>query len=180
MRQTAVGILLLALLTAGILCSAAVSLMPARAAASDTVQLRRTVPAMRLRDLDGVEHGLDEWQGQVLLVNFWASWCAPCQAEIPDLVRWQRQHGVHGLQIVGVGIDSPRPLANVQRSLGINYPILVVDPDQAGALLAQWGNTSRFVPYTVVIDRDGQIVHRQFGSLDSEIFDEFVTPLFSN
>lgn len=134
-------------------------------------------PALRLKDLEGVDHDLGEWLGQVLVVNFWASWCGPCQTEIPELVRMQRDYGEQGLQIIGVGIDRRRPLANVRRSLGINYPVLVADPQRSGPLLARWGNAERFVPYTVVIDRHGRVVHRQFGEMDREVFADLVLPL---
>ncbi|MCG6965594.1 MAG: TlpA family protein disulfide reductase [Chromatiaceae bacterium] len=134
-------------------------------------------PELLLVDLEGVQHGLSEWRGQVLVVNFWASWCAPCQAEIPQLVRLQSEFGARGLQIIGVGIDAPRRLANVRRSLGINYPVLIVEPEQAGRMLGDWGNARQFVPYTVVIDRDGRVAHRQFGELDREVFNEFIAPL---
>lgn len=134
-------------------------------------------PGLDLADLEGQRHSLDEWRGKVLLVNFWASWCAPCQAEIPDLVRIQARYGDQGLQILGVGIDAVRPLENVRRSLGINYPVLVVDPGRAGAVLGPWGNARRYVPYSVIVDRSGRVVHRQFGELDESVVEEFITPL---
>jgi len=127
--------------------------------------------------LDGGAHALDEWRGQVLVVNFWVSWCAPCQAEIPLLVRLQAAHGAHGLQIIGVGIDQAGHLRNVQRSLGINYPVLVADPGRSEYLLPQWGNAQGIVPYTVVVNRAGQVVHRQLGELDEMTFDAVVLPL---
>ena len=149
---------------------------PSRGAPLSTT-VHDTAPALRLRGLDGEEHGLEDWRGQVLLLNFWASWCAPCQAEIPLLVRWQAQQGAHGLQVIGVGIDNVRRLRNVQRSLNINYPVLVADPERSEDLLPQWGDTRRIVPYSVVIDRSGQIVHRQLGELDEVTFEDVIRPL---
>ena len=114
--------------------------------------------------------------GKVKLVNFWASWCAPCQAEIPRLVRMQQRYGDKGFQVVGVGIDTARPLANVRRSLGINYPILVLDPDRAGPLLRLWGNAARYVPYSVLVDRDNRVVYRQSGEVEDTVFADFISP----
>ncbi len=161
-----------------VLLAAVVLLGPAAAAPGlDPMSSRPAAPALRLPGLDGVKHGLQEWRGRVLLVNFWASWCAPCQSEITNLVRWQRHYAERGLQIVGVGMDDDRRLRNVQRSLGINYPVLVAGPGRAALLLADWGNSQRYVPYTVVMDRRGRVVSRQFGELDQETFEEVVLPL---
>src|SRR5512143_4098296 len=73
-------------------------------------------PALELPDLDGKTRRLADWGGKVLLVNFWATWCAPCQAEIPSLMRYQEQYGPKGLQIVGVGLDEPIKLRNFRNS----------------------------------------------------------------
>lgn len=134
-------------------------------------------PGLTAPDLDGVEHGLDEWRGKVLLINFWASWCGVCQAEIPTLVDWQRRFAGRGLQLIGVGVDRPRPLRNVKRSLGIDYPILVITPDRSGRVLAAWGNRRQMVPYSVLVDRRGRVVHRQLGEFDQRTFDAVVAPL---
>ncbi len=83
------------------------------------------VPAFKLPGMDGKQHELAEWRNKVVLLNFWASWCSPCQTEIRDLVAFQTQYAAQGLQIVGIGLDDEKKLRNVQRSLGINYPVLV-------------------------------------------------------
>jgi len=112
------------------------------------------------------------------VLNFWASWCAPCQYEIPDFVAFQREYSAAGLQIIGVGIDEKRPLANVHRSLGINYPVLVAGPD-GNALLTPWGNYRGTIPYSVIIDRDGRIAYTRMGRLERKSFDRHVLPLLT-
>jgi len=134
-------------------------------------------PPLSLPDLDGANHRLEEWRGSVLVVNFWASWCPPCIHEIPDLVRFQSRYADQGLVVVGVGVDAVRPLGNVRRSLGINYPVLVLDEADSPALLAEWGNHDGFIPYTVVVDRDGRVHYTHRGVLDGETFDAVVLPL---
>lgn len=134
-------------------------------------------PSLRLPGLDGEMHELDDWRGRVLVLNFWASWCAPCQHEIPDLVEWQRRYGDAGLQVIGVGIDEARKLRNVGRTLEINYPIWVLNPTAGGAVLAAWGNPVGMVPYTVVLDRLGRVIHRHKGVLDSALLQTHVLPL---
>ena len=136
-----------------------------------------TLPETRLPDLQGTERSLEAWRGKVILLNFWASWCAPCQYEIPDFVRYQRQYGPKGLQIVGVGVDQARKLANVARTLGINYPVLVVDVPRGSRLMREWGNKSGIVPYSVLIDRKGSIRYVHRGRLDDETFQRRVVPL---
>ena len=152
----------------------------ARSESRPEVSGEQTAPPLILPDLEGRQRSLDEWRGKVLLVNFWASWCAPCQAEIPRLVRMQQRYGDKGFQVVGVGIDTARPLANVRRSLGINYPILVLDPESAGPLLRLWGNAARYVPYSVLVDRDNRVVYRQSGEVEDTVFADFVSPRLSH
>jgi len=134
------------------------------------------LPKIVLPDLQGKQRSLDEWRGKVILLNFWASWCGPCQYEIPDFVEFQNQYGEAGLQIIGVGIDEARLLGNVRRSLGINYPVLVAGLD-GDSLLSQWGDYRGIVPYTLLIDRDGRIAMIRSGPFDRRSFEHHVLPL---
>ncbi len=136
-----------------------------------------TQPSIPLPALDGEQYPLEHWRGKVVLLNFWASWCAPCQYEIPELVKLQEKYGPEGLQIIGIGVDRERALRNVARSLGINYPVLVAEVGRGTELLLHWGNTSQTVPYNVVIDRDGRILFTQHGQFDQGVFREHISPL---
>jgi thiol-disulfide isomerase/thioredoxin len=82
-------------------------------------------PDLEFRDPDGNPHRLSEWNGKLLLLNFWATWCTPCLKEIPLLVETQREHGPHGLQIVGIAMDDVAPVRAFAQRLQINYPIMV-------------------------------------------------------
>ncbi|HGG59168.1 MAG TPA: TlpA family protein disulfide reductase, partial [Gammaproteobacteria bacterium] len=64
----------------------------------------------KLKGLDGKTHSLDEWKGKVIVLNFWASWCAPCQYEIKELIALQNEYGDKGLQVVSLGLDEERKL----------------------------------------------------------------------
>ncbi len=136
-----------------------------------------SAPSLALPDLTGRTRTLDEWRGRVILLNFWASWCSPCMYEIDDLIRYQKEYAGRGLQILGIGVDAPRKLANVRRSLGIVYPVLVADP--MSGILERWGDTRRMIPYSVLLDRRGRVVWRYRGLLNDEVFADKVLPLLA-
>lgn len=151
-------------------------------AAPQTISSSRTnnaweIEPFELRGLDGINHSLSEWRGKVILLNFWAAWCGPCQYEIPELVHAQQQYGARGLQIVGVGIDEEGKLRNVAKSLDINYPVLISTQEKSSGLLRHWGNPQQLVPHTVVIARNGEIAYIHRGQLDKESFENYVKPL---
>ena len=135
------------------------------------------MPPLILNDLDGQEHNLYDWHGKVILLNFWATWCGPCQLEIPDFIAYQSKYGEQGLQIIGIGLDEVRKLRNFVRTVGINYPTLQADPELQYSLLKQWGNPFGVLPFTVVIAKDGRLVYMQQGILDHKAFNTFVKPL---
>lgn len=130
-----------------------------------------------LRDLQGKMRSLEDWKGKVIMMNFWASWCGPCQYEIPEFVAYQEKYADKGLQLIGIGVDEQRKLANVARTLGMNYPVLVLDPAASGRLMAKWGNDTGIIPHTVVIAKDGRIKYIHRGQMDEEVFNTYVLPL---
>ncbi len=130
-----------------------------------------------LPDLSDHSHNLNEWRGKVIILNFWATWCGPCQIEIPYLIRYQGQYAAKGLQIIGVGLDEMKKLRNFVRTVGINYPILRADPEDYYPLLSQWGNPFGTLPYTVVIGRQGKFILMQQGIFSDKAFTEIVLPL---
>ncbi len=139
-----------------------------------------TPPPLILNDLQGKRRNLTEWHYKVIILNFWATWCGPCQIEIPHLIEYQSIYGNNGLQVIGVGLDEERKLKNFVRTLGINYPVLQVDSDQHSHLLHTWGNSLGILPFTVIIDPSGQLVFKQFGILSDEAFNTYVKPLIND
>ncbi len=144
---------------------------------SRTISNAWELPPIILNDLDGQLHNLYDWHGQVIMLNFWATWCGPCQIEIPDFINYQQRYADQGLQIIGIGLDEKRKLRNYVRTVGINYPILQADPEMQYSLLNQWGNPFGVLPFTVIIARDGHLVFMQQGILNQKSFDRFVKPL---
>lgn len=131
-------------------------------------------PAVELRDLRGRVRRLADYKDRVVLLNFWATWCPPCRAEVPDLVRWQRVYGKAGLQVIGVTYP-PTNRAQVRRFLirhKVNYPVLL----GTRTTKAQF-DEGETLPFTVVIDRAGNVRGRIEGLLLPEEFEEQVMPL---
>lgn len=136
---------------------------------------RNLPPSFKLPGMDGKSHELAEWRNKIVLLNFWASWCSPCQTEIRDLVAYQSHYGAQGLQIVGIGLDDEVKLRNVQRTLGINYPVLISNTSDH-ALISRFGDRDGIVPYSVLISREGDVIYTHTGLITQEIFAEQVIP----
>lgn len=153
----AIGVAALAL---GAGYGAALWLRPAPPA-PDTSQ---TAPAdFTLVDLSGRARKFSEWRGRPLLLNFWATWCAPCREEIPLFIEKQRQHAATGLEVVGVAIDQRADVVEFVTRFGIPYPILLAD-DQTLDLMARYGNPIASLPYSVIFRPDGTIAYRKLGA----------------
>src|SRR5215467_11076753 len=85
----------------------------------------KPAPLLAMKDIEGRAMRLSDYKGRVVLLNFWATWCAPCRAEMPDLVKWQREYKSQGLQVIGVTYP-PEELAEVRqfiKSINVNYPV---------------------------------------------------------
>lgn len=127
-------------------------------------------------DLSGKEHRISEWRGKILVINFWATWCPPCREEIPELTALQQQYSEQGLQIIGIAVEDREPVEEYIDFVKINYPILVAG-DQGVALARKLGNIIGAVPYTVVVDRQGQVIHRQTGQMSKKELLKIIEPL---
>ncbi len=115
-------------------------------------------------DLEGRQQPMSQWRGQVVVLNFWASWCAPCREEMPDFVDLRTQFRASGVEFVGIAIDNPANVAQFLQRQPVNYPILIGE-GAAHSLARQLGNPSGALPYTIVLDRSGSIVLSHLGRL---------------
>jgi peroxiredoxin len=131
-------------------------------------------PAWKLRDLDGKTVSSDDFKGKVVILDFWATWCPPCRAEIPGLIDLQKTYGKQGLMVVGVSVDQGGTdvIKSFVEKFGMNYPVLVADDKVQQA----FGGFDA-IPVTLVIDRQGRIVKRHLGLTEKDEFEAEIKPL---
>jgi thiol-disulfide isomerase/thioredoxin len=122
-----------------------------------------TLLAQTLPDLDGKMHTLSDWKGQVVLINFWATWCAPCVQEMPELDALQKLHP--SVRFVGIGIDSADNIRAFLRKVQVSYPLLVMATGGAD-LIRGLGNAPGGLPFTVIVAEDGSISRKILGQID--------------
>ncbi len=121
-------------------------------------------PEFSALDLNGDMRNIKEWDGKLILLNFWATWCPPCKKEIPDFIALQKEYGDQGFQIIGIAIDDEDVVREYVKEVGMNYPSLVVQ-DEGVMLAKHYGNGIGALPYTVIINRDGEISDTIMGEL---------------
>lgn len=131
-------------------------------------------PALVLRDLDGRSHALEALRGRWVLLNFWASWCAPCMNELPLLVDAQRRYADRGLQILGPALDDAESTAPVVARFGINYPVMA-DFVAADTAMQALGNRHGALPYSVLIDPQGRIDEIMLGAFTHDELESLLT-----
>jgi len=113
-------------------------------------------PDFTLMDVSGQSRNVSEWQGKVLVINFWATWCPPCLEEIPHFIELQDKYGDQGVQFLGIALEGVDEVINFADKIGINYPLLVGEQEVI-KLAGKFGNQIGGLPYTVVLDRSGNI-----------------------
>jgi peroxiredoxin len=157
------------LLVAGLICLNAV-----RALAQETSTARTPAPDWELNDLNGKTVKFSDFRGEVVILDFWATWCVPCRVEIPNFVEIQKQYGDRGLRVVGVSLDEqgPEVVKKFVKRFGVTYPIVIGNQKIADA----YGGIDA-IPTTFVIDRQGRIVSSHLGYADTATFEREIRSL---
>ncbi len=132
-----------------------------------------THPAFTLPDIDGTQREFSEWQGKNRLLNFWATWCAPCRREIPLLKNFQDQQASNGFQVIGIAVDYPEAVVAYDESVDFNYPVLVGEQD-AMAVAESSGIEFIGMPFTMFVDSEGEYLGAYIGELHQEHLDKLV------
>jgi thiol-disulfide isomerase/thioredoxin len=161
-----------------VVCALSLALMPAESHAQLQQQQQRQVviqfvrdpdpaPDLAAKDLNGKEVNLDAYKGKVVLLNFWATWCGPCRAEIPSLVRMQEAYKEH-LQIIGMDVDDDdeERLRAFVKDRGINYPVAMTS---LPVRLAYGGIAA--LPTMFVINQEGKVVQKHVGLLNPALYE---------
>jgi thiol-disulfide isomerase/thioredoxin len=135
---------------------------PAPASAASSIELH-SIP---LTGLDGRETLLKDWDNEILVVNFWAPWCAPCRREIPTLIEIQRDYATRGVRVLGIAFDGEEQVRRFAEEYGIDYPLFVTGNRSAMYNIA-FDNPSGSLPYTALLGRDQRILFQHNGELTS-------------
>jgi peroxiredoxin len=130
--------------------------------------LHKNAPEFVLADLNGNKVDLHAYRGKVVLLDFWATWCAPCQLEMPRFVAWQKQYGPRGLRVIGISMDDDPELARkLCKKLRLNYPVMMGD-EKIGEL---YGGVLG-LPVTFLIDSHGVVRAKFQGETDMNAMEE--------
>ncbi|MFZ0706484.1 MAG: TlpA disulfide reductase family protein [Candidatus Korobacteraceae bacterium] len=127
-------------------------------------------PDFTLTDIQGKKLSLSDYRGKVVLLDFWATWCAPCLEEIPHFIDMQQRLGAQGFQAIGISMDDgPKPVQRFYEEHKLNYPVAVGDSKLADSYGGVLG-----LPVTFVINRDGQIRKKFVGATDPAVIEQEV------
>jgi len=158
----------------GFIAIGLICLKTASALAQEVSPARPSAPDWELADLNGKLVKFSNFRGHVLIVDFWATWCAPCRVEVPHFVELQKQYGDKGLTVIGVSLDEqgPEGVKKFVKGFGVNYPIVIGNEKVVEA----YGRIDA-VPTAFVIDRQGRIVSRHIGYEDKAVFEKEIQSL---
>ena len=152
---------------------------PAPDAAAESAPAAQDAPiyvSFSLPDMDGQARDFSEWRGKHTLLNFWATWCAPCRREIPLLKTFQEEQAANGIQVIGIAVDDPLPVARYAREMQFNFPVLVGQED-AMAVAESSGLEFLGMPFTMVVAADGELLNAHFGEIHDADLDHIAEVL---
>ncbi len=135
--------------------------------------------AASFTDPRGGPSSLGRFQGKILVVNFWATWCAPCREEMPAFNRLQARWAGRGVQFVGLSDEDPARVERFGRDLAIGYP-LWVGGDEVGSLSRRLGNRLGVLPFTVLVDRQGHILESRVGPYSEDMLENRLAAISAN
>ncbi len=141
---------------------------------SSAADSKKAAPDWQLSDVDGKPVKLSDFKGKVVILDFWATWCPPCRAEIPGFVILQKKYADKGFTVIGVSLDQQGPsvVKSFMRSFGMNYPVVMGTPK----IVLDYGGITA-IPTTFVIDRQGNVVTAYQGAMDQATFESVIGPL---
>jgi cytochrome c biogenesis protein CcmG/thiol:disulfide interchange protein DsbE len=132
----------------------------------------QSAPDFTLADMDGKRVSLSEFNGKVIIINFFANWCPPCRMEIPDFITLQRMYGPKNFTVIGISLVNAQDTKKFADEMGINYPLLI-DND---AVSEMYGPI-RSIPTTYVIGKDSKIARVYVGMRTKDVFEKDIKAL---
>jgi thiol-disulfide isomerase/thioredoxin len=150
---------------------------PPSAAEAGTPAVPDTVPDLKLPDTTGQQKSLRDFLGHPLIINFWATWCAPCRREIPLLQQLRQTYKAEGLEVVGVAVDFQTAVVEYLQKTPISYPLLVGE-DQGSAAAEKFG-MEPVLPFSVFADAEGRIIAVKVGELHKDEADYILAAMHS-
>ena len=139
---------------------------------SSAVEVGQSAPDFSLTNVDGQNMSLSDFKGKAVILNFFASWCPPCRAEIPDFVELQKAYADKGFTFIGVSLVDAKESKDFASKMNINYPVLVDD----GKVSALYGPV-RSIPTTFVIDKNMKVVKMYIGARSRGDFEKDIKEL---
>ena len=135
-------------------------------------------PDFQFVDQDGEHRRMAHWDGALVVVNFWATWCPPCLEEVPVFVSLQSRYGARGVQFVGLALDDFEAVRDYARRVGLNYPTAAGDAPVLD-LMQRFGNASQVLPFTALVSSGGEVVDRYAGPLARETLEKRLVALLA-
>ena len=144
-----------------------------RDAVFDLNQVGKPAPEFSLPNIKGGELSLSDYKGKLVLLNFWASWCPPCRAEIPGFIKTQNTYKGRPFTFIGVAIETKEDAENYAKDIGINYPISYGLEDSL-EVAGEYGNPDGGLPYSILISKDQKILSVHSGFLSEDALKEMI------
>ena len=153
------------LLAASALLALLIGIYAASLFRADTTEQTKEISLaeVTLLDLNGDSQTLQQWQGKLLLVNFWATWCPPCIEEIPLFMRLRDKYAGEGFEVIGIAIDEAQKVRDFQQVHAVSFPLLL-GGNEGIALMQRFNNKLGALPYSVLFDKQGTVVHSKPGA----------------
>ncbi len=135
-------------------------------------------PVFNMPDRYNKTRSIKEWDGKIILLNFWATWCPPCRKEMPAFIELQKKYGAKGFQVIGVALDEVAQVNVFANEIGVNYPLLVGSLN-AAEISRAYGNSGGQLPYTVFINRKGELVAVKRGEISKQQTERIIRKLLN-
>lgn len=137
------------------------------------------LPTFSFPDVNGTQQSVTQWQGKVIVLNFWATWCPSCLKEIPAFMNLQTQYG-EKVQFIGIALDDVEAVKTFQQKTVVNYPLLISGDFEGFQLAKTLGNIISAIPYTVVTNAEGIVIYRHSGEISASELEAVLAPLVKN